>query len=160
MSSNELQWSCAPTGTFLCIRFQLFYPHLTNSTVDHGKSTLSDLLISKAGITSAGLDGSIQFVGSDEDNVRIKPATFPLYLKVDRDEVDSIKQKTNGDEFSVSLIESPVHVNFAGVPLNISDPFVPYCETVQAESAIIAVSKSQNNHNHSQSSVHEGQAYG
>lgn len=70
--------------------------------MDHGKSTLSDLLISKAGITSAGLDGSIQFVGSDEDNVRIKPATFPLYLKVDRDEVDSIKQKTNG-VFNLSL---------------------------------------------------------
>lgn len=35
----------------------------------------------------------------------------------------------------------------AGVPLKVSDPVVPYRETVQAESSIVALSKSQNKHN-------------
>jgi elongation factor 2 len=35
----------------------------------------------------------------------------------------------------------------AGVPLKISDPVVPYRETVKAESSIVALSKSQNKHN-------------
>ncbi|THH23089.1 hypothetical protein EUX98_g8088, partial [Antrodiella citrinella] len=35
----------------------------------------------------------------------------------------------------------------AGVPLKKSDPLVPYCETVKAESSIVASSKSQNKHN-------------
>jgi elongation factor 2 len=35
----------------------------------------------------------------------------------------------------------------AGVPLKISDPVVPYRETVQAESSMTALSKSQNKHN-------------
>src|SRR6267154_2077309 len=36
----------------------------------------------------------------------------------------------------------------AGVPLKISDPVVGYRETVKAESSIVALSKSQNKHNH------------
>ena len=35
----------------------------------------------------------------------------------------------------------------AGVPLKISDPVVPYRESVRAESSIVALSKSQNKHN-------------
>ena len=35
----------------------------------------------------------------------------------------------------------------AGVPLKISDPVVPYRETVKTESTIVALSKSQNKHN-------------
>lgn len=35
----------------------------------------------------------------------------------------------------------------AGVPLKISDPVVPYRETVQAASTMVALSKSQNKHN-------------
>jgi elongation factor 2 len=36
---------------------------------------------------------------------------------------------------------------FADVPLKISDPVVPYRETVKVESRIVALSKSQNKHN-------------
>jgi elongation factor 2 len=36
---------------------------------------------------------------------------------------------------------------FAGVPLKISEPIVPYRETVTAESSIVALSKSPNKHN-------------
>lgn len=35
----------------------------------------------------------------------------------------------------------------AGVPLKISDPVIPYRETVRTESSIVALSKSQNKHN-------------
>ena len=35
----------------------------------------------------------------------------------------------------------------AGVPLKVSDPVVPYRETVRTESSIVALSKSQNKHN-------------
>jgi len=35
----------------------------------------------------------------------------------------------------------------AGVPLKVSDPVVPYRETVKTESSIVALSKSQNKHN-------------
>lgn len=49
---------------------------------------------------------------------------------------------------TLTLINSsPGVFNYAGVPLRFSDPVIPYCETVQAETSIVALLKSQNKHN-------------
>ena len=52
-------------------------------------------------------------------------------------------------QFFPRLTNSPQDLqdDHAGVPLKISDPVVPYRETVKAESSIVALSKSQNKHN-------------
>lgn len=51
------------------------------------------------------------------------------------------------DTSSHSTLLQDLQEDHAGVPLKISDPVVPYRETVKAESSIVALSKSQNKHN-------------
>jgi len=48
---------------------------------------------------------------------------------------------------STFLSTQDLQDDHAGVPLKISDPVVPYRESVKAESSIVALSKSQNKHN-------------
>lgn len=48
---------------------------------------------------------------------------------------------------SLYALSQDLQEDHAGVPLKISDPVVPYRETVKTESSIVALSKSQNKHN-------------
>ncbi|KAK0455903.1 P-loop containing nucleoside triphosphate hydrolase protein [Armillaria borealis] len=50
-------------------------------------------------------------------------------------------------ELHLEICLKDLQEDHAGVPLKISDPVVPYRETVRAESTIVALSKSQNKHN-------------
>ncbi|EEB99301.1 hypothetical protein MPER_01044, partial [Moniliophthora perniciosa FA553] len=50
-------------------------------------------------------------------------------------------------ELHLEICLKDLQEDHAGVPLKISDPVVPYRETVKAESSIVALSKSQNKHN-------------
>jgi len=50
-------------------------------------------------------------------------------------------------ELHLEICLKDLEEDHAGVPLRISDPVVPYRETVKAESSIVALSKSQNKHN-------------
>ena len=50
-------------------------------------------------------------------------------------------------ECLLKFVFQDLEEDHAGVPLKKSDPVVPYCETVKAESSIVALSKSQNKHN-------------
>ncbi|KAE9389916.1 P-loop containing nucleoside triphosphate hydrolase protein [Gymnopus androsaceus JB14] len=67
--------------------------------------------------------------------------------------VEGLKRLSKSDPCVQAWInESGEHIvagaeDHAGVPLKISDPVVPYRETVKAESSIVALSKSQNKHN-------------
>ncbi|RMJ24190.1 elongation factor 2 [Aspergillus sp. HF37] len=86
--------------------------------VDHGKSTLSDSLVQRAGIISAAKAGEARFMDtrSDEQDrcITIKSTAISLYSKMqDEEDLKEIPQKVDGPEFIVNLIDSPGHVDFS-----------------------------------------------
>ncbi|KAL5536007.1 EFT2_1 [Sanghuangporus sanghuang] len=85
--------------------------------VDHGKSTLTDSLVSKAGIIAQAKAGDMRFTDTREDEkergITIKSTAISMYFEVDKEHLGSIKQKTEGNEFLINLIDSPGHVDFS-----------------------------------------------
>ncbi|KAI0686016.1 P-loop containing nucleoside triphosphate hydrolase protein [Cytidiella melzeri] len=85
--------------------------------VDHGKSTLTDSLVSKAGIIASAKAGDMRFTDTREDEkergITIKSTAISMYFEVGEEDVDAIKEKTNGREFLINLIDSPGHVDFS-----------------------------------------------
>lgn len=69
--------------------------------VDHGKSTLTDSLVSKAGIIASAKAGDMRFTDTRDDEkergITIKSTAISMYFEVDKDELPSIKQKTEGE---------------------------------------------------------------
>jgi elongation factor 2 len=76
-------------------------PPLIHYLVDHGKSTLTDSLVSKAGIIAAAKAGDMRFTDTREDEkergITIKSTAISMYFEVDKEELPSIKQKTEGE---------------------------------------------------------------
>ena len=71
--------------------------------VDHGKSTLTDSLVSKAGIiASSKAGGEVSFTATRKDEkergITIKSTAISMYFEVDKAELPSIKQKTDGEQ--------------------------------------------------------------
>ena len=70
--------------------------------VDHGKSTLTDSLVSKAGIISAGRAGETRFMDTRKDEqergITIKSTAISMYFALENaEDVKEIKgQKTEG----------------------------------------------------------------
>ncbi|RDX51005.1 eukaryotic translation elongation factor 2 [Lentinus brumalis] len=85
--------------------------------VDHGKSTLTDSLVSKAGIIASAKAGDMRFTDTRDDEkergITIKSTAISMYFEVDKEDVTAIKQKTEGTEFLINLIDSPGHVDFS-----------------------------------------------
>ncbi|KAJ7757517.1 P-loop containing nucleoside triphosphate hydrolase protein [Mycena metata] len=86
--------------------------------VDHGKSTLTDSLVSKAGIIASAKAGDMRFTDTRDDEkergITIKSTAISMYFEVDKEDIPSIKQKTEGAEFLINLIDCcPGHVDFS-----------------------------------------------
>ncbi|PKC16159.1 elongation factor 2 [Rhizophagus irregularis] len=85
--------------------------------VDHGKSTLTDSLVSKAGIISAQKAGEARFTDTRADEqercITIKSTAISMYFELQKDDLADVKQKTDGNEFLINLIDSPGHVDFS-----------------------------------------------
>ncbi|GJJ75207.1 elongation factor 2 [Entomortierella parvispora] len=85
--------------------------------VDHGKSTLTDSLVSKAGIISAGRAGDARFMDTRQDEqdrgITIKSTAISLYFEMTEGDLPDIKQKSDGAAFLINLIDSPGHVDFS-----------------------------------------------
>ena len=68
--------------------------------VDHGKSTLTDSLVSKAGIIASAKAGDMRFTDTRADEkergITIKSTAISMYFEVDKEDVGAIKQKTDG----------------------------------------------------------------
>ena len=77
------------------------YRHLiSHPPVDHGKSTLTDSLVSKAGIIASAKAGDMRFTDTREDEkergITIKSTAISMYFEMDKEDVEVIKQKTDG----------------------------------------------------------------
>jgi len=65
--------------------------------VDHGKSTLTDSLVSKAGIIAGSAAGSARYTDTRDDEkergITIKSTAISMYFEVDKEDLPAIKQK-------------------------------------------------------------------
>ncbi|MCO5565846.1 hypothetical protein L7F22_019521 [Adiantum nelumboides] len=85
--------------------------------VDHGKSTLTDSLVSKAGIIASAKAGDMRYTDTRDDEkergITIKSTAISMYFPMDKDQLESVKQQKDGNEFLINLIDSPGHVDFS-----------------------------------------------
>merc|ERR1712076_325810 len=84
--------------------------------VDHGKSTLTDSLVSKAGIIAGAKAGETRFTDTRKDEqeraITIKSTAISLYYELNEEDVKQEKEK-DCKGFLINLIDSPGHVDFS-----------------------------------------------
>ncbi|KNC86320.1 elongation factor 2 [Sphaeroforma arctica JP610] len=87
--------------------------------VDHGKSTLTDSLVSKAGIIAGAKAGETRFTDTRADEqeraITIKSTAISLYYELSDRDMTFVKQETHPgcNAFLINLIDSPGHVDFS-----------------------------------------------
>jgi len=86
--------------------------------VDHGKSTLTDSLVCKAGIIASSKAGEARFTDTRKDEqercITIKSTAISLFYEMSETDYAFIKQeKENDRHFLINLIDSPGHVDFS-----------------------------------------------
>jgi len=87
--------------------------------VDHGKSTLTDSLLSKAGIIASAKAGETRATDTRKDEqercITIKSTAISMYFEMEAKDLAFVKQEKEKDinGFLINLIDSPGHVDFS-----------------------------------------------
>jgi len=88
--------------------------------VDHGKSTLTDSLVTKAGIIAQAKAGDMRFTDTRQDEqercITIKSTAVSMYYELSPADMLFLEDKnttTDGNAFLINLIDSPGHVDFS-----------------------------------------------
>lgn len=85
--------------------------------VDHGKTTLTDALLARAGIISAEQAGDKKATHTRKDEqikgITIKSTTVSMFFELDDATGTGAEEKSTGRELVVNLIDSPGHVDFS-----------------------------------------------
>jgi len=83
--------------------------------VDHGKTTLTDSLIQKAGIIAEKVAGDMRYMSTREDEqergITIKASSISLFFEMPSKE--DLPPASTSAEFLINLIDSPGHVDFS-----------------------------------------------
>lgn len=87
------------------------------TNVDHGKSTLTDSLVSKAGIIASARAGETRFTETRKDEqercINIKSTAISMFYELTDNDLAFIKPCKDGSGFLINLINSPGHVDFS-----------------------------------------------